>query len=121
MQCDSPTEYYVPGFVPNSPSKGAFRAMDFVKNRVGVEVQFGKYAFMVSNVCAKMTIFHKLGVIKVLLTHRRLSGGTANLPNFRRRFLHAAKIARTPCCSASSACGKRKSNSNRANSGVLCP
>ena len=39
--------------------------MDFVKNRVGVEVQFGKYAFMVYNVCAKMTIFNKLDVIDV--------------------------------------------------------
>ncbi len=39
--------------------------MDFVKNRVGVEVQFGKYAFMAYNVCAKMTIFHKKGVIDV--------------------------------------------------------
>ncbi|GAB4471652.1 MAG: hypothetical protein Kow0088_05610 [Anaerolineales bacterium] len=65
VQCDYPTEYYVSGFTPNSSSKGAFREMDFVKNRVGVEVQFGKYAFMVYNVCAKMTIFHKLGVIDV--------------------------------------------------------
>jgi len=65
VQCDYPTNYYVPGFVPNSSSKGAFREMDFIKNRVGVEVQFGKYAFMVYNVCAKMTIFHKLGVIDV--------------------------------------------------------
>jgi len=39
--------------------------MDFVKNRVGVEVQFGKYAFMVYNVCAKMTIFNKMDVIDV--------------------------------------------------------
>lgn len=39
--------------------------MDFVKNRGGVEVQFGKYAFMVYNVCAKMTIFHKRDVIDV--------------------------------------------------------
>jgi len=37
--------------------------MDFVKNKLGVEVQFGKYSFMVYNVCAKMTIFAKLGVI----------------------------------------------------------
>ena len=37
--------------------------MDFVKNRLGVEVQFGKYAFMVYNVCAKMTIFRNLGVV----------------------------------------------------------
>lgn len=37
--------------------------MDFVKEKLGVEVQFGKYAFMVYNVCAKMTIFRNLGVI----------------------------------------------------------
>ncbi|OQA23490.1 MAG: Restriction endonuclease BglII [Chloroflexi bacterium ADurb.Bin360] len=42
---------------------GAFREMDFVKHRLGVEVQLGKYAFMVYNVCAKMTIFHNLDVI----------------------------------------------------------
>ncbi len=65
VQCDYSTEYYVPGFTLNHSSKGAFREMDFVKKRVGVEVQFGKYAFMVYNVCAKMTIFHKLGVIDV--------------------------------------------------------
>ncbi len=65
VRCDYPTNYYVSGFVPKSSSKGAFREMDFTKNRVGVEVQFGKYAFMVYNVCAKMTIFHKLGVIYV--------------------------------------------------------
>ena len=37
--------------------------MDYVKGNVGVEVQFGKYAFMVYNVCAKMTVFHNLGFI----------------------------------------------------------
>lgn len=37
--------------------------MDFVKERIGVEVQFGKYSFMVYNVCAKMTIFHNLDLI----------------------------------------------------------
>ena len=37
--------------------------MDMVKNKVGVEVQFGKYAFMVYNVSAKMTIFAKQGLI----------------------------------------------------------
>ncbi len=37
--------------------------MDFVKDRVGVEVQFGKYAFMVYNVCAKMTIFRNYDII----------------------------------------------------------
>ena len=37
--------------------------MDFIKDSLGVEVQFGKYAFMVYNVCAKMTIFHRMGFI----------------------------------------------------------
>lgn len=37
--------------------------MDFVKGKLGIEVQFGKYAFMVYNVCAKMTIFKNLGII----------------------------------------------------------
>lgn len=43
--------------------KNAYRDMDFVKNKLGVEVQFGKYAFMVYNVCAKMTIFKNLSII----------------------------------------------------------
>ena len=37
--------------------------MDFLKNKLGVEVQFGKYSFMVYNVAAKMTIFSNLGHI----------------------------------------------------------
>lgn len=37
--------------------------MDYVKDKLGVEIQFGKYAFMVYNVCAKMTIFRNLGYI----------------------------------------------------------
>jgi hypothetical protein len=37
--------------------------MDARKNKQGVEVQFGKYAFMVYNVAAKMTIFKKQGLI----------------------------------------------------------
>jgi len=40
-----------------------FREIDMIKNKVGVEVQFGKYAFMVYNVAAKMTIFNKQNII----------------------------------------------------------
>jgi hypothetical protein len=64
-RCDYSNQHYTPGYMPSSTAKGAFREMDFVRNRVGVEVQFGKYAFAIYNVCAKMTIFHKLGVIDV--------------------------------------------------------
>ena len=61
--CDYPTSYYTKNYSPQPLNKGAFRDMDFVKKKLGVEVQFGKYAFMVYNVCAKMTIFKNLGVI----------------------------------------------------------
>jgi len=40
-----------------------FREIDLVKNKVGVEIQFGKYAFMVYNILAKMTIFNKQNII----------------------------------------------------------
>jgi len=63
--CEYPVSYYTPDYTPEKSVLGSFREMDFVKNRVGVEVQFGKYAFMVYNVCAKMTIFHNEGVIDV--------------------------------------------------------
>ena len=65
VKCDYPTNYYLNNYSPPPLSKGAFRDMDFVKNGVGVEVQFGKYSFMVYNVSAKMTIFHRLGIINV--------------------------------------------------------
>lgn len=58
--CDYSDKYFVKDYRIRSKNKGAFREMDFVKDKLGVEVQFGKYAFMVYNVCAKMTIFHNL-------------------------------------------------------------
>lgn len=61
--CDYPTKYYVNDYKPQKLNKGSFREMDFLKNGLGVEVQFGKYSFMVYNVCAKMTIFQRLGYI----------------------------------------------------------
>jgi hypothetical protein len=63
VPCDYPTQYYVKGYQPKPLRKGAFREMDFVKQKLGVEIQFGKYSFMVYNVAAKMTIFRNLGYI----------------------------------------------------------
>lgn len=63
VQCDYPTNYYTKNYEPKKIKGGAFREMDFVKQQLGIEVQFGKYAFMVYNVCAKMTIFNKMGFI----------------------------------------------------------
>jgi hypothetical protein len=64
IYCEYSTEYYVEGYQPTA-LRGAkpYREMDFLKEKLGVEVQFGKYAFMVYNVCAKMTIFKNLGPI----------------------------------------------------------
>lgn len=51
-------------FVPEiSEEHKGFREMDAIKDGVGIEVQFGKYAFMVYNVAAKMTIFSNQGLI----------------------------------------------------------
>jgi len=65
VSCNYPTQYYSAGYEAPQVSRGAFREMDFIKNRLGIEVQFGKYSFMVYNVCAKMTIFHNMGFIDV--------------------------------------------------------
>jgi hypothetical protein len=63
VACDYPTQYYAKDYQPKPLHKGAFREMDFIKRKLGVEVQFGKYSFMVYNVAAKMTIFKNLGHI----------------------------------------------------------
>jgi hypothetical protein len=56
-------DYYTADYKLKAVKQTAYREMDFVKERIGIEVQFGKYAFMVYNVCAKMTIFNNLGYI----------------------------------------------------------
>jgi len=63
VPCTYPTTHYLEDYKIRTKNRGAFREMDFVKDKLGIEVQFGKYAFMVYNVCAKMTIFHNLGHI----------------------------------------------------------
>lgn len=40
-----------------------FREMDGIKNKVGLEVQFGKYAFMAYDIFSKMVIFKKQNLI----------------------------------------------------------
>jgi hypothetical protein len=56
-------KYYMDNYTPDPADRAGFRDMDFVKDRLGVEVQFGKYSFMVYNVAAKMTIFRNLDII----------------------------------------------------------
>jgi hypothetical protein len=73
IECKYSNSYYTKEFIEKCPEEirkieNAFREMDFVKRSssersIGIEVQFGKYAFMVYNVAAKMTIFHNSGII----------------------------------------------------------
>lgn len=44
--------------------KGRFREMDGIKNKVGLEIQFGKYAFMGYDIFSKMVIFKNLKYIE---------------------------------------------------------
>ena len=62
VTCHYSTDYYRPGYLPKQ-MRPAYREIDFLKGHLGVEIQFGKYAFMVYNVCTKMTIFRNLGYI----------------------------------------------------------
>ena len=62
--CNYSPNYYVNGYRPAEKKVYPFRDMDFVKDKLGVEIQFGKYSFMVYNVCAKMTIFRNFGHIE---------------------------------------------------------
>ena len=52
-RCEYSTHYYVNNYKPEEKKIYPYRDMDFVKGKLGVEVQFGKYAFMVYN--SKMT------------------------------------------------------------------
>ena len=45
-------------------SGNRFREMDGIKNKVGLEIQFGKYSFMGYDIFSKMVIFNKLGLIE---------------------------------------------------------
>ena len=47
----------------HSFGEGRFREMDGIKNKVGLEIQFGKYAFMGYDIFSKMVIFKNLGYI----------------------------------------------------------
>lgn len=66
-ECEYIYGEYLEDYIPpeNKSNMKPFRDMDFIKPgvKLGVEVQFGKYAFMVYNVCAKMTIFHNFNII----------------------------------------------------------
>ncbi len=64
VDCEYQTTHYWEDSTIRSSLKGAFRDMDFVKDGLGMEIQDGKSPLEVCSVCAKMTIFRNLGLIK---------------------------------------------------------
>ena len=88
--CEYSSEYYISDYAATRfKGQRPYREMDFVKDKLGVEVQFGKYAFMVYNVCAKMTIFRNLGhidcgveIVPVRGFTREMSTGVAYFEQF---------------------------------------
>jgi hypothetical protein len=44
-------------------TREGYREMDALKDKLGVEIQFGKYSFLTYDIVAKMVIFKNLGVI----------------------------------------------------------
>lgn len=65
IKCAYSGATFLNGFDSKSDGHIGSREMDFLKPgiKLGLEIQFGKYAFMAYNICAKMTIFHNLGHI----------------------------------------------------------
>lgn len=47
----------------NDKIRNGSRELDFIKDRVGLEIQIGKYAFLTYDIVAKMVIFKNLGLI----------------------------------------------------------
>ncbi|RLG20677.1 restriction endonuclease [Candidatus Micrarchaeota archaeon] len=71
------------------------REMDAFKNGLGVEIQFGKYAFMVYNILAKMTIFHNSGlidsgveIVPMLNMARQMSTGVSYFEQVKADLVH---------------------------------
>jgi hypothetical protein len=63
VKCEYPTQFYMKDYQPKKLRKGAFREIDFVKRKLGLEVPSAESSPPLSSVAAKMTIFSNLGFI----------------------------------------------------------
>ncbi len=65
VECEYQYGEFSKDYVKPSGREEAFREIDFLSpvGKIGVGVLFSKFASVVYDVCTKMTIFHKLGVI----------------------------------------------------------
>jgi len=62
--------------------------MDGIKNKVGLEIQFGKYAFMAYDIFSKMPIFNKRGLIdcgiELVLSHNMIKDVSSGIGSFKQ-------------------------------------
>ena len=79
----------------HSFGEGRFREMDGMKNKVGLEIQFGKYAFMGYDIFSKMVIFKNLGYIdcgiEIVPSHdlvKQMSTGVSSFEQLLIDFKH---------------------------------
>lgn len=63
-----------------------FREIDAIKNRVGLEIQFGKYSFMAYDILLKLPIFKKRGLIdcgiEIVVASNMISSMSTGVGNF---------------------------------------
>jgi len=68
--------------------KNAFREIDGLKNRLGLEIQFGKYAFMAYDIFSKMPIFKNRNLIdcgiELVLSHSMIKHMSTGVSSFRQ-------------------------------------
>ena len=71
-----------------SAGDNEFREIDGIKNKVGLEIQFGKYAFMGYDIFSKMPIFHQRGLItcgiEVVAMHSLIPNMSTGVSSFNQ-------------------------------------
>ena len=72
-------------------NQNAFREIDGLKNRVGLEIQFGKYAFMAYDIFSKMPIFKNRNLIdcgiELVLSNSMIKHMSTGVSSFRQIIL----------------------------------
>ena len=72
----------------NIGEETGYLEMDGIKNKVGLEIQFGKYAFMAYDIFSKMPIFHKRGLIdcgiELVLSHNMIKDVSTGIGSFKQ-------------------------------------
>lgn len=86
--CEYSLEHYTQEWQEHALPGEAIRELDFVKNKIGVDILFKKTEPAVYDICAEMTIFHNrgfvetgIGIVPVLSFARTLS---SQVPSFEQ-------------------------------------